>query len=58
MRLNRRVADLETKLAPSGPAAWVQVIQELGQTQEEALAAYEAHHGPIGESSVIMRVIV
>ncbi len=58
MRLSRRVADLESQLTPPGPTAWVQVIQHLGRTKDEALAAFEAEHGPIGDRGLILRVIV
>jgi hypothetical protein len=58
MRLSHRVADLERRLASSGPKAWVRIFQYEGQTQEEAVAAYEAKHGPIGDKGVILRVFI
>ena len=56
MRLNRRVADLESRHCPS--QVWLRIIQEIGQTREDAFAAYEADNGPIGDSNVILVVIV
>jgi hypothetical protein len=58
MRLSHRVADLEQRLASPGPKAWVRAFQYEGQTQEEAVAAYEAEHGPIDEKGVILRVFI
>jgi hypothetical protein len=57
MRLNRRVADLESR-NPAGSQIWVSIIQELGQTREDALSTYEAEHGSICDRNVILRVIV
>lgn len=57
-RLSSRIADLEKRLSPVLPPAWVRVFQYQGQTQGEALAAWEAEHGPVGDRNVIMRVII
>lgn len=57
MRLSQRIADLE-KRDPTGPQIWVSIIQDLAQTREEAFAAYEGEHGPIGDRSVVLTVIV
>ena len=38
---------------------WKRIIQREGQTQEEAVAAYEAENGPLGEDDCfIIRVIM
>ena len=39
-------------------APWVRIIQHEGESEAEATAAYEAEHGPIGESNSILRVII
>ena len=57
MRLKPRLDALEAKLAPVC-SRWVRIWQDRGQTQEQAVAAYEAEHGPIGDANVILRVIV
>ena len=59
MQLRRRVKDLEQKVTPGGIKRWVRIFQYEDQTQEQALAAYEAQNGPIEDSmGVILRVIV
>lgn len=55
--LSRRVDALEQR-DPSGAAAWVSIIQHEDQTEEEAFAAYEAEHGPVGESNAILWVVI
>ena len=55
MRLSQRIADLESRM-PEGKPGWVRVFQHTGQSQDEAITAYEAANGPIGDSNVILRV--
>lgn len=58
-RLKSRVADLEARIDPPPPRQWVRFFQRYeDQTQEQAIAAYEAEHGPIDDKGVILRVIV
>lgn len=56
MRLKQRVEALETRAR--GFVPWVRIIQHIDQTEEEATAAYEAEHGPVGGSNSILRVII
>lgn len=56
-RLKPRLDALEAQMAPACQR-WVRIFQHAGQTQEQAIAAYEAEHGPIGDASVILRVSV
>ena len=56
MRLTKRVADLEARM-PDGQMGWLHVIQGMGQSEDEAIAAYEAANGPVGDSNVILSVI-
>jgi len=58
MRLKPRLEALERRLAPKPAKRWVRVIQGEGQTYEQACAAHEAEHGPLGDANVILRVIV
>ncbi|GAA5049817.1 hypothetical protein GCM10023208_08300 [Erythrobacter westpacificensis] len=37
---------------------WNRVIQHLGQTEAEAVAAYEAESGLMGDDNRILRVII
>ena len=37
---------------------WVRVIQDIGQTKDEAFAAHEAEHGPIGDRNVFIRQVI
>ena len=55
-RLGKRIAELEQANAPAS----VQVIRWFeGQTEADALAAYEAHTGPLGpDDRRTLRVIV
>lgn len=55
--LHRRIADLEAR-APAHAPQWVRILQYEGQTEEGAVAAYEAEHGPIDNKRVILRVII
>ena len=56
MRLSKRVADLESRI-PNGQTGWLHVVQCEGQSEDEAIAAYEAANGPVGGSNVILSVI-
>jgi len=55
--IKRRLEALETRTL-AGFAPWVRIIQHEGESEAEATAAYEAEHGPIGESNSILRVII
>ena len=57
MGLKRRLSALEGG-AGKDFVPWVRVIQGIGQTEEEAFAAYEAEHGPLGDRNFFLRVIV
>ena len=56
MRLRNRVADLEQRMIPS--AGWVRIIQHEGQTRDEAIAAWEAERGPVGDRNIILKQYV
>lgn len=58
MRLMSRLDALERRLAPAAPARWVRIVQDVGQSREEAIAAYEGENGPVGDASLIVREIV
>lgn len=54
--LNKRVAALEA--AKTMPKAWHRIIQHIEETQEQAIAKYQAKHGPLGDDPhFIVRVI-
>lgn len=55
--LTKRVVALETKIEPP-KSRWVRMVRYQGETDAEAVAAYEAEHGPIGDDRVVMRVVV
>ena len=57
MRLKPRLDALEANLAPASQG-WVRIFQNEGQTREQAVAAYEAEHGPIDDANVILRVTI
>lgn len=57
MRLKPRLDALEAKLAPASQR-WVRIYRYEDQTDEQAIAAHEAEHGPIGDANVILRVVV
>ena len=54
--LKRRVDELEA--VQVGHKAYHCIIQRADQTEEEAVAAYEAENGPIGDDGRILRVII
>ncbi|MEO7737897.1 MAG: hypothetical protein ABIS10_01190 [Novosphingobium sp.] len=58
MRLMKRVADLEQRLSPPSPSQWVSIIQDADQTREQAVTAWAAEHGPLGDRNTIMGVVV
>ena len=52
-RLSRRVDALEQG-DPLAFKPWHLIMSEDGQTQEEAIAAYEVKHGTIGEDGAFI----
>lgn len=58
--LKRRLVALEKKgrLKSRALAVWCRIYQYEDQTEAEALAAWEAEHGPLADKNVTMRVIV
>lgn len=57
-RLTARLDGLEQRLAPTPPRRWVRVLRREGQTEKQAVAAWEAENGALGERSVIIRAII
>ena len=57
MRLKPRLDALEAKLAPAFQR-WVRIYRYKDQSQEQAVAAYEAEHGPLNDANIIMRVFI
>jgi hypothetical protein len=55
--LGKRIVALE-QLRPSSRPRWHSLCRYEGETDEQAVAAYESEHGPIGDGNVIMRVII
>lgn len=55
--LKRRLTALEGA-GLKGFVPWVRVFQDVGQAEEEALAAHATEHGPLADRSVILRVVV
>lgn len=56
--LSNRVAALETA-SGVGFRPYTRIIQEVGQTEEEAIASHEAKNGPLGDDpQLIIRIIV
>ncbi|MEE8612471.1 MAG: hypothetical protein V3V60_07830 [Sphingomonas aquatilis] len=55
--LGRRLIALE-QAHPSSMTRWHCLRRYEDKTDADAVAAYEAEHGPIGDGNVIMRVIV
>jgi alkylated DNA nucleotide flippase Atl1 len=44
----RRVSALEHAANPDVFKPWHRIMVDDGQTEEEAIAAYQAEHGPLG----------
>lgn len=55
--LTKRVAVLETA-ADFALKRWVQIIQETDQTQEEAVALWEAENGSTEDCNILLVRIV
>lgn len=55
--LRRRLEALE-RAAPTRRPRWHCLRRYEDETDDDAVAAYEAANGPIGDGNVIMRVIV
>lgn len=57
--LTRRLANLEARSSLGGILRWHRVCQREGQTEADAIAAYEAEHGPIGpgEGTILRRFV-
>ena len=54
-RLTQRVDALEQSSASVAVTRWHWVIQNLGETSEDALSRYEAENGPVGPTEGIIR---
>ena len=55
-----RLGKLEKAMAPpKPPERWHTLIQHIGETEEEAIAEYEAENGPIGldDHLIIHRIV-
>lgn len=56
-RLNQRVEALEQATGKDFKP-WVRIMQYADQTEAEAIAVYEAEHGPLNaESQLIIRIV-
>lgn len=55
--LGKRLAALE-QAQPSAMPRWHCLRRYEDETDADAVAAYEAENGPIGDGNVIMRVII
>ncbi|NNG59785.1 hypothetical protein [Sphingomonas paucimobilis] len=55
--LGKRLAALE-QAQPSAMPRWHCLRRYEDESEADAIAAYEAEHGPIGDGNVIMRVII
>ena len=53
----RRVAVLE-QAQPTSTPRWHRLRRYEDESEADAVAAYEAENGPIGDGNVVMRVIV
>lgn len=51
--LGRRLTELE-KIANPASERWHRVMVDVGQDEDEAFAAYETAHGPIGNDNVFI----
>lgn len=54
--LGKRIVALE-QAQPSSSPRWHCLRRYENETDEQAVVAYEAEHGPIGDGKVVMRVI-
>jgi hypothetical protein len=52
-----RIAALE-QAQPSASPRWHRLLRYENETDDQAVAVYEAQHGPIGDGRVVMRVII
>lgn len=58
MNMKRRVAELEAR-SIAGAKRWHVIRRWSDQTEDDAVAAYEANSGPIGpDDGSILRVII
>jgi hypothetical protein len=55
--LGKRLTALE-QAQPSAMPRWHCLRRYEDETDADAIAAYEAEHGPIGDGNVVMRVII
>lgn len=55
--LSKRLVALE-QAQPSASPRWHRLLRYENETDEQAVAVYEAEHGPIGDGKVVMRVII
>jgi hypothetical protein len=55
--LSKRIGALE-RAHPSSVPRWHCIRHYEEESREDAIAAYEAENGPIGDDNVIMRIII
>lgn len=55
--LGKRLAALE-QAQPSAMPRWHCLRRYENESDADAVSAYEAEHGPIGDGNIVMRVIV
>ena len=52
--ITRRLAALEQRHGLREWRPWHVVLVDVGQAEDDAVAAYEAEHGPIGEDCAVI----
>ena len=55
--LHRRLAALEAE-PTVGFVPWVQIVQTIGQTEEEAISGFETANGPVDDKNKLLWVVV
>ena len=55
-QLKRRLTALELEADPPKFRPYTQIIQEVGEAEDDAIARHEAEHGPLGEDANLIIV--
>jgi hypothetical protein len=58
VNFRKRLGELERRAGAVVVSRWLRVMQNVGQSEGEAIAEYEAGNGPIGNHNLIIRRVI
>lgn len=58
MNFRKRLGELERRAGAVVVSRWLRIIQNVGQSESEAIAEYEADNGPVENYNLIIRSVI